>query len=113
MSDDDKPINPNRAVDALITMAPQYAAAKARRVYMEEFRKSLKALIMKECQSLPISAQEREAYADPRYQGHLKALESAIEEEETLRWRLVAAEARIEVWRSQEASNRMMDRGTR
>lgn len=114
MSDDDnKPINPNRAVDALITMAPQYAEAKANRIYLEEYRKTLKALIMRENPSIPISAQEREAYADPRYQQHLKALQTAIEQEETLRWRLVAAEARIEVWRSQEASNRMTDRVTR
>jgi hypothetical protein len=33
-------------------------------------------------------------------------------EEEKYRWELVAAQARIEVWRSQEASNRAMDKLT-
>ena len=37
---------------------------------------------------------------------HLKALQAAVEAEEKLRWMLIAAEARIEVWRSQEASKR-------
>ena len=53
-----------------------------------------------------VNAQEREAYANPKYIDHLKALQAAVEAEEKLRWMLIAAEARIEVWRSQEASKR-------
>jgi len=32
--------------------------------------------------------------------------------EEELRWQMVAAQARVEFWRSQEASNRMEGRAT-
>ncbi len=91
-------------------MAPKYAKAKAERIYLEEFRKSKKALLMAECKNLPIGAQEREAYASPEYIGLLAALQVAVEAEETMRWRLVACQTSIEVWRSQEASNRAMDR---
>jgi hypothetical protein len=42
----------------------------------------------------------------------LKGLREAVEAEETLRWQMVAAEARVEVWRSQEASNRVEYRAT-
>jgi len=46
------------------------------------------------------------AYASSRYKEHLKALQQAVEAREELRWMLIAAQARIEVWRSQEASSR-------
>lgn len=106
-------IDPQRAVDALVQMAPKHAEAKANRVYLEEYRKSLKALLMSRHQGIPIAAQEREAYAHPEYMDHLKAMQHAIQEEELLRWRMVAAQARIEVWRSQNANNRGQERATR
>lgn len=106
-------IDPQRAVDALIQMAPKHAQAKANRVYLEEFRKPLKAMIMREHLGLPLAAQEREAYADPRYVAHVDATKGAIEDEELLRWRMVAAQLRVEVWRSQNANNRNQDRATR
>lgn len=107
-----KPIDPQGAVESLWSMAPKYAKAKAERIYLEEFRKSKKALLMAECKNLPIGAQEREAYASPEYIGLLAALQVAVEAEETMRWRLVACQTSIEVWRSQEASNRATDRAT-
>lgn len=103
-------IDPRAALDTLWEMAPKYAQAKADRVYCEEFRKSLKAQLMKSCGFEAVGAQEREAYADPKYIDHLKGLQAAVLQEETLRWRLVAAQAAIEVWRSTEASNRVMDK---
>jgi len=107
-----RPIDPNEAVDALIKMAPQYAQAKAERIYLEEFRKSKKALLMQLHNDKPIGAQEREAYAHPEYIGLLAALQVAVEKEENLRWMMTAATTRVEVWRSQEASNRQQDRAT-
>ena len=108
-----KPIDPNDAVDDMLLSAPKYAKAKAERVYLEEFRKSKKAILMQSCSQLPIGAQEREAYAHPEYIGLLGALQVAVEAEEALRWRLVAAQTRVEVWRSTEASNRNQDRAAR
>lgn len=110
MSDDS--INPQRNLRRMYEYAPLYAKAKAQRVYLEEFRKSLKAKLMKDCAESAIGAQEREAYAAPEYVQLLEGLREAVEQEETLRWRLVQAQAAIEVWRSQEASNRNMDRAT-
>lgn len=105
-----------KCLDFIRDNAPAYAKAKAQRIFLEEWRKSKKAICMKAAESkgfAAIGAQEREAYADPDYQQVLEALRAAIEEEESLRWLLVGAQAKIEVWRSTEASNRMMDRGAR
>jgi hypothetical protein len=52
------------------------------------------------------AAQEREAYAHDDYVELLRGLQEAVAIEEELRWGLVAAQARIDVWRSQEASAR-------
>jgi hypothetical protein len=105
-------IDPQSAVDFMIKTAPQYAQAKAKRVYLEEFRKSKKAILMQNHSDKAIGAQEREAYAHPDYLGLLAALQVAVAEEEELRWTLIAAQTRVEVWRSQEASNRAQDRTT-
>jgi hypothetical protein len=99
-------IDPNQAIDYIIKHAEMFAKAKAERIYLEEFRKSKKAILMKESFEETVGAQEREAYAHPDYRELLKGLREAIEIEEKLRWDLVAAQARVDVWRSIEASNR-------
>lgn len=100
-------IDPNRAVDYIIRNGKKFAQAKADRVYAEEYRKSLKAIIMKRSLETAVNAQEREAYSDPEYIELLKGLREAVFIEEKYRWDLIAAQARVEVWRSQEASNRV------
>ena len=106
----------NDAVDFLYTHGAKFAESKAHRVYLEEFRKSQKAILMKSAISCGIAkssaAAEMEAYADNAYVELLKALETATESEEKLRWGLVSAQARIDVWRSMEASNRVMDKAS-
>lgn len=102
-------IDPMQAVEYMIAKSGEYAQAKANRIYCDEYRKSLKSLLMKDAMVAghnAANAQEREAYAHPDYMQHLSALKAAVEAEEKLRWMLIAAEARIEVWRSQEASKR-------
>lgn len=102
-------IDPNDAIEYLFKHGKKFAKAKAERTYLEEYRKSLKALLMQQAQvdgHQTAAAQEREAYADERYQALLKGLKAAVEAEEEVRWGLVAAQARIDVWRSQESSKR-------
>jgi hypothetical protein len=74
---------------------------------MDEYRKSLKAILMKRSQETSVNAQEREAYSNQEYLDHLKAILEAVELEEELRWQMIAAQARVEVWRSQEATYRV------
>ena len=104
----------NDAVDYLYTHGRKFAEARAHRVYLEEYRKSQKSMLMKAALSdgraKSAVVAEIEAYADPSYLEVLKGLEAAVEAEETYRWGLVSAQARIDVWRSQEASNRAFDK---
>ena len=108
-------IDPQAAVDYMVAKAGEYAQAEANKVYMEEMRKTIKAEQMIEAEALghkTAAMQEREAYASVIYKDHLEALRTAVEEREKLRWMLIAAQARIDVWRSQNASNRNIERAT-
>jgi len=104
----------NDAVDYLYTHGRKYAESKAHRVYLEEYRKSQKAMLMKAAIATKkvktAVAAEMEAYSDPAYLEVLKGIQAATEAEEAYRWGLVSAQARIDVWRSQEASNRAFDK---
>lgn len=80
-----KQIDPQEAVDFLIDQSKPYAKAKSERIYMEEYRKTLKAQLMIEAESFghkTAVTQEREAYSHTQYVAHLQALKEAVENEE-------------------------------
>lgn len=106
---DDAEISIFKCLDFLRDNAPAYAKAKAERIYLEEFRKSKKAMLMREAETAgqkSAVSQERDAYAADEYLTLLEGLRDAVEAEETLRWRLVAAQAKIDAWRTLESSQR-------
>lgn len=109
----ERQIDPNEAIDFLLKNAGRYAHAKADRIHLEEFRKSKKALLMNQCEEKAVNAREQFAYSHPEYMGVLDGIKAAVAVEEELKWQQIAAQLRVEVWRSQEASNRNQDRTMR
>ena len=105
-------INIFKALDFIRDHAQLYAQAKANLLYMTEYRKTKKSLLMIESDAKTESAKESYAYAHEEYIEHLKALAMALQESERLRWLMVGAEAKIEVWRSLEASARLEMKST-
>jgi hypothetical protein len=107
--------NPNKVVEFLLKNAGKYAKAKAQRIYLDEFRRSKRALLMQDAElhGYETSAsQERQAYSHPEYQQLLEGLKEAITVEETLRWQLIAAQIKVDIWRTEQANNRFIDKGT-
>lgn len=98
----------DRALDYLRDNADAAAKARAERVYVEEYRKTIKAKIMKEHDGKSAVIQEREAYADARYVEHLDAIRQAVANDERHRFLLSAADAKIQAWRTQCATERSM-----
>lgn len=91
------------------SLVDPYAEARGNRTYIEEYKKSLVALLMKKAAQLghtSAAAQEREALSSPEYLEQLKALHQAVEEEEKLRYHIKQTEMEIEVWRSLQANER-------
>jgi uncharacterized membrane-anchored protein YjiN (DUF445 family) len=89
-----------KALDFLRDSAEDAAQNRANRIYMEEFRKSLKAQLMSNNPDIAVNAQEREAYKDPTYVDHLEAMRESIYEDEKLRFLIEAAKAKISAWQT-------------
>lgn len=94
------------AFDWLDANADVVAEARAHRIYVEEYRKVLKARIMKEHPDLPVNAQEREAYASKRYEEHLEGMRIAVENDERLRFLAETKRAEVEAWRTASSNRR-------
>lgn len=97
-----------RALNFIRTKAGELAQAKADRVYLEEFRKSKKAMLIQEASEQFKTAQEREsyAYAHPEYLQLLEALREAVVRETKLQFLIKASELKFEQWRTIQANRR-------
>lgn len=105
-----KDYDPNDAVEFIFKKAGSYAAARGKLAEVEAFKSSLKAIKMAQSGESSLGAQEREAYRSSEYQELCKAIGIATEEVEKLRWEIRAAEMRWETWRTQQATNRQVER---
>lgn len=94
------------ALTYLAESAKDYAEAKGLRVWLEEKRKVVKATVFSASPQGTVAEREAWAYQQTEYTKLIEDLRGAVVAEETLRAYRGAAEARIEVWRSQEATRR-------
>ena len=105
-------IDPNEAINFMIKNAEAYAQAKANVVYLTEHRKSVKAIGFQRSLKNTMAEKEADAYTTAEYTSCVEGLKEAVAEAERLRWMLVAAQARVDCWRSMEASNRAVEKAT-
>ena len=98
-------IDPQKAVEYIILNAPKYAEAKANRVFIENYLRTVKSRLMGD-EDGTLGAKEAYAYGHPDYEQQVRALKIATEEEEKLRYMLKAAELRIEIWRTSQYNAR-------
>jgi cell fate (sporulation/competence/biofilm development) regulator YlbF (YheA/YmcA/DUF963 family) len=100
------------AIDYIIKQSDEYAEAKSLVTYLEHYRKSKKAICFQNSMKNTMAEKEADAYSNPEYQELLLGIREATKNAEKLRWMLIAAQARIDVLRTQEASNRFLERVT-
>lgn len=98
--------DPDRAVDFIIENAESFADAKGERVHIENFLRSKKALLMNKSEAKTVADREAYAYAHPEYIQLVDGLRAAVAVEERIKWLLIAAQARVEIWRTRSANNR-------
>jgi hypothetical protein len=99
-------IDPTRAIVFIQENALPYAQAKADRLFIEGYLKSVKAILMNESDLSSLGAKEQFAYSNIRYQEQLNALRLAVEQEERLKYLMEAAKMKVEVWKTQEYTRR-------
>ncbi len=98
-----------RRLQELRDLAGKYAKAEAHRTYLEHFRQSKKAMLMKMAEgrgAMSAAMQERDAYADPEYRELLEGLRVATEEAERYRWELKIAEMGASLYQTRRADLR-------
>lgn len=95
-----------RAVYWLAQNAPAIAQARAEMVFADEYRKSLKAMLMAESNLEANNAKETWAYAHPKYVEHLQEIKRTVLNYEKMRAMREAASMKIEAWRSMNANYR-------
>ena len=84
-----------KAIDYVRDNAPKYANAKAERVYIEQFLKAKKSMLMAD-EGGTLGAKEAYALSHPEYVALLGGLRAAVEEEERIKYLIEAARMRFE-----------------
>jgi hypothetical protein len=105
--------DPNEAISYIIKNSAAHAQAKGNRVYIEQYRKTVKAQLMAQSTAKTVSERETDAYGHAEYAALLDGLKEAVIQEEKLKFLLIAAQLRVDVWRTNQANNRKQDNATR
>ena len=95
-----------KAIDFIRDNAPKYANAKAERVYIENYLKSKKAILMAD-EGGTLGAKEAYALSHPDYIALLGGLRQAVEEEEKLKYLIEGAKLRFEHWKTEQFNMRV------
>lgn len=91
-----------------------FSEAQAQKNYLEKYRESLLAILMKEYEVLGFktaAAQDREARADAKYLQMLIDLRTATEISEKLKWELEILKLGVAVWQTTQANERTERKG--
>jgi len=91
-------------------LGEQYAEAEANRIYLLEYRKSLKAILMTQAEAdapgMALQKQERFAYSHKDYLELLQGIKAAVYESAKLRHQIKVMDTRFETWRTKQATLR-------
>ncbi len=98
----------DKALDYLARSSAPIGDARKRLIMTNHMVKHIKALEMQKHNEIPVSAQEREAFASSAYKAACFEEAMAAGEFEKLRALREAAAMKIEAWRSEQANMRGM-----
>jgi hypothetical protein len=99
-----------KARDFLWNNASKLGKSSSEKSYLEAFLKSKLALLMKESTETTMAGKEMDAKSHPDYIALLKGIKVAQEQEVTLKWQMDSAKITVEIYRTESANNRTIDR---
>ena len=102
--------NPNKAAEFIFENASKYAKAYSRRIALEHYIKAEKSIQMIASNQPSISGKEMEAQASNGFSAKIAELEAAAYEEKLYYNQIKAKELEIEIYRTESANNRTIDR---
>ena len=80
---------------------------------LEGSKNSVKSIMMKKSGEQSLGGQEREAYASQEFQDHCDLIDEFTAKEALLNLEISIAQMKFEAWRSEQATNRNLERLTR
>ena len=97
-----------RALEWLVSNANKAAQARANRLYLEQFIRTVRAerQVQEQAAGASAAAAEAVALASDQYKQTLLAYKEAVEADERMRFLCSAAEAKIDAFRTLEATRR-------
>jgi hypothetical protein len=101
---------PNKAAEFIFENASKYAKAYSRRIALEHYIKAEKSIQMIASNQPSISGKEMEAQASNGFSAKVAELEAAAYEEKLYYNQIKAKELEIEIYRTESANNRTIDR---
>jgi hypothetical protein len=100
------------AAQYIIDNGEEFAAAYSRRVALEHYLKAVKSVMMIASSQPSISGKEMEAQASAEFADKIKEFEAAQFTEKLIQQQTKGYELFIEVFRTESANNRTIDRAT-
>ena len=97
---------PLKAIQFIAENSRAYAKAKAQRVLIENSLRSTKARLMNDSDAKTLGDREAYAYAHEDYLIQVRGLSEAVEQEEYLRWMLEAAKMKVDIWKTNQFTQR-------
>lgn len=97
---------PIKAIQFIAENSRAYAKAKAQRILIENSLRSVKSRLMNESEAKTLGDREAEAYASNEYMNQVRGLAEAVEQEEYLRWMLEAAKMKVDIWKTNQFTQR-------
>jgi hypothetical protein len=108
-----KEFNPHNAYDTIENLKEKLSKAEGLAAGLEAKKKAIIAIMMKKSGEQSLGAQEREAYASKEYAIYCDDIDKAVADKVLLKLEIAQAQMEFEAWRSEQATNRNIERLTR
>jgi hypothetical protein len=106
-------INPNDEIQHIVDLIDDYAEADANLAWLDSYKSALKALKMKDSTNPSIAGKEMDALASDEYLQYCHDLNEAKRKYTALKLTIETAKMKVEVWRTEQATNRQIEKITR
>jgi hypothetical protein len=106
-------INPNDEIQYIIDLIEDYAEADKQVTYYESIKPAIKALEMSKSSQPSIAGKDMEALSSDAYKQFCVEYANAQKKYTSLKLKIETAKMKVEVWRTEQATNRQIEKLTR
>ena len=106
-------INPNDEIQYIVDLIDDYAEAHKQLTYCESIKPAIKALEMAKSNQPSIAGKEMEAFTSEAYESFCIKYAEAQKKYTSLKLKIETAKLKVEVFRTESANNKQIEKITR